>query len=33
LPDLKFADFLGDARLVEEASELAAAMMEAGARA
>lgn len=33
LPDLKFADFLGDARLVEEASELAAAILAAGGRA
>ena len=33
LPDLKFADFLGDARLVEEASELAAAILAVGGRA
>ncbi len=31
LPDLKFAEFLGDARLVEEACEIAAAMLDADA--
>ncbi len=32
LPDLKFADFLGDARLVEEASEIASVMIASGKR-